>query len=174
MPHRPDRACVAHGNLTAAQPSNRNHDRTRIRALLENERGRSRTGSFGQTDPADAVLMSLAVRLADATPLRRACTIFCRASATTPAACTHASHTSGDCPSGLMCADAYAYGILDTQTNRDVCEEARGYFATFNTAGVPASVDSGRRPATFAISKVCSGETPTRRAAISIMLTMLF
>src|SRR4029434_8651845 len=110
MPHRPDRACVAHGNLTAAQPSNRNHDRTRIRALLENERGRSRTGSFGQTDPADAVLMSLAVRLAHATPLRRACTIFFRASATTPVACTRASNAAGDGPSWVKGADGYAYG----------------------------------------------------------------
>jgi len=47
----------------------------------------------------------------------------------------------------------------------------RCHFAIFNS---DASTESGSSPATFAISNVFCAEMPVCRAAINIMLTMLF
>lgn len=64
----------------------------------------------------------------------------------------------------------YPLPILSTPINES-CPCA--HFANFNRSGVDVA-DSGRIPVVFRISSVCSGATPTSRAAFIRLVTMLF
>ena len=57
---------------------------------------------------------------------------------------------------------------------RAPCAREESHCAVFSFTTDAGSMFSGSKPATFAMSRVCCGVMPTCRAAISIMLTMLF